>query len=272
MRKKRGAKAPVIVLSLAVAILACASLFLWLNARQLSRELERREEELLEISRAVEEARALIERLAENLRASKATLEVLRGRVDKLSEEIGELESRLEALRPKVTEYFAIGISEENVGEVISVRVTLIGEDNWVSVDLSYVSYGEDLQRSAREAVVAVAFLENKSSLGVGVVVRFGSPGKSIRVDGPSAGAAIAIAIYACLHGKQVDNRVLITGAIRPNATIGWVGSVEEKAIAARDWGAKLLLVPRGQHVDVQGIEIVEVSDLREALAYVLRD
>jgi hypothetical protein len=272
MRRKRAGKARVIALSLAVAILASASLFLFLDVRRLSRELERREEELLGTRRAVEEAMLLIGRLAENLRASEAALEELRGRVGRLGEEVEELGSRLEALKPRTMEYFAIGISEDNVGEVISVRVTLIGEENWVSVDLSYVSYGENLQRSAKDAAAAVAFLENKNSLGVGVIVRFGSPDRSIRVDGPSAGAAIAIAIYACLHGKQVDNQVLITGTIRPNATIGWVGSVEEKAIAARDWGARLLLVPRGQRVNVQGIEIVEVSDLREALAYVLRD
>lgn len=249
-----------------------AIVFFSLEVHRLSRELGQREEELLETRRAVEEAMALIEKLTENLRASEAALGALRGQVGRLSEEVRELGSRLEALRPREVEYFAIGISEENVGEVISVRVTLIGEENWVSVDLSYVSYGEDLQRSAKDAAAAVAFLENRDSLGVGVVIRFGSPGKLIRVDGPSAGAAMAIAIYACLHGKQVDNQVLITGAIRPNATIGWVGSVEEKAIAARDWGARLLLVPRGQRVDVQGVEIVEVSDLREALAYVLKD
>lgn len=272
MRRKRGVKAPVIALSLVAVVLTGAIVSLSLEVRQLGRELERREEELLETRRAMEEAMDLIEKLAENLRTSEAALGTLRGRVERLSEEVEELGSRLEALKPKAVEYFAIGISEENVGEVISVRVTLIGEENWVSVDLSYVSYGENLQRSAKDAAEAVAFLENKSSLGVGVVVRFGSPDRLIRVDGPSAGAAIAIAIYACLHGKQVDNQVLITGAIRPNATIGWVGSVEEKAIAARDWGARLLLVPRGQRVDVRGIEIVEVSDLREALAYVLKD
>ncbi|MCS7131534.1 MAG: hypothetical protein NZ934_02250 [Hadesarchaea archaeon] len=272
MRRKRGMKASIAALSLAVAILAGFIALLSIDVRRLGRELERRREELLETRRTLDEAMALIGGLAENLRESEATIEALRGQIGKLNEEIEELGARLDALRPRTAEYFAIGISEENLGEVISVQVTLIGEENWVSIDLSYVSYGENLQKSAKDAAAAVAFLENRSSLGVGVVVRFGGPDRLTRVDGPSAGAAMAIAIYACLHGKQIDNQVLITGAIRTNATIGWVGSVEEKAIAARDWGARLLLVPRGQRVNVQGIEIVEVSDLREALAYVLRD
>jgi len=139
-------------------------------------------------------------------------------------------------------------------------------------VDLSYVTYGKDTQESARDAVAAVAFLENEKSLGVGIQIRFGGPEEiAASVDGPSAGTAMAIAIFALLHDKQVDNGVLITGTIGPDATIGWVGFVEEKAIAARDWGARLLLVPQGQRVVVRGIEIVEVSDFNEAMAYVLK-
>lgn len=264
-RKRRMKRAPISAVLLAIAILAGAAFYLHGSVRELGRTLEQQRGELLETRRELDEAGAIIEELLENLRANRSALEGLQREIEGLKE-------RLEALKPRSVEYFAIGILDEGVGEVISLRVTLVGEENSIAVDLSYVTYGENVQKSARDAVAAVAFLENKKSLGIGVQIRVGSPEEVARVDGPSAGAAMAIAIFARLHHKQIDNGVLITGTIRPNATIGWVGSVEEKAIAARDWGARLLLVPRGQRVDVDGIEIVEVSDLREAIAYVVKE
>lgn len=258
-------RAPISAILLALAIWAVAISYLYGSVRELSQTLEQQGKELLEIRQKLDDAGVLIEDLRENLRTNKSALEELQREIEKLNE-------RLEALKPRSVEYFAIGILDEGLGEVISLRVTLIGEENSVSVDLSYVTYGENIQKSARDAVAAVAFLENEKSLEIGVQIRVGSPEEVARVDGPSAGAAMAIAIFARLHDKQIDNGVLITGTIRPNATIGWVGSVEEKAIAARDWGARLLLVPRGQRVAVDGIEIVEVSDLREAIAYVLKE
>lgn len=265
-RRRRVKRAPIstVLLALAIAILAGAAFYLYGSMLELSLTLEQQREEFLETQQRLDEAGALIEELLENLRANRSVLEGLQREIERLNE-------RLETLKPRSVEYFAIGILDEGVGEVISLRVTLAGEENSVAVDLSYVTYGENIQKSARDAVAAVAFLENKKSLEIGVQIRVGSPEEIARVDGPSAGAAMAIAIFACLHDEQIDNGVLITGAIRPNATIGWVGSVEEKAIAARDWGARLLLVPRGQRVAVDGIEIVEVSDLREAIAYVLK-
>jgi len=263
-RKRRVNRLLVSIAVLAIAISTAATFYSYNRAQEFSRMLEQQKAELLRTGQKLSDAEALIGELLENLRANKSALEELQREMERLNE-------RLDALKPKSVEYFAIGILDEGVGEVISLRVTLAGEENSVSVDLSYVTYGENIQKSVRDAVAAVAFLENKKSLGVGVQIRVGSPEEIARVDGPSAGASMAIAIFAHLHDKQIDNGVLITGAIRPNATIGWVGSVEEKTIAARDWGARLLLVPRGQRVAVDGIEIAEVSDLREAIAYVLK-
>ncbi len=66
-------------------------------------------------------------------------------------------------------------------------------------------------------------------------------------VDGPSAGAAITIAIISAILNKTLRNDVFITGTINPDGSIGWVGGIPEKAIAAAKQNATRFLVPKGQ-------------------------
>jgi len=118
-------------------------------------------------------------------------------------------------------------------------------------------------------------------------------------VGGPSAGAALTIATIAALEKRSLNKSVVITGTIEPDGTIGMVGGVREKAMAAKQMGAKLFLVPKGQgkervykpirecrtigpitfcttefqveEIDISesvGIKVVEVSNIEEALKY----
>jgi predicted S18 family serine protease len=45
-------------------------------------------------------------------------------------------------------------------------------------------------------------------------------------VDGPSAGAAITIAIVAAINNQILNNTIFITGTINPDGTIGMVGGL----------------------------------------------
>lgn len=74
-------------------------------------------------------------------------------------------------------------------------------------------------------------------------------------VDGPSAGAAITVAIIAAIKNESVNERLFITGTINPDGTIGRVGGILEKALAAAKMGATGFLVPRGQSVITIWIE-----------------
>jgi uncharacterized protein len=66
-------------------------------------------------------------------------------------------------------------------------------------------------------------------------------------IGGPSAGAALTIATIAALENKQLKNDIMMTGTINEDGSIGEVGGVLEKAKAAKDVGAKVFLVPKGQ-------------------------
>jgi len=66
-------------------------------------------------------------------------------------------------------------------------------------------------------------------------------------IGGPSAGAALTVATIAALKNEKIRNDVVITGTINEDGTIGEIGGVLEKAKAAKDVGAKLFLVPKGE-------------------------
>jgi uncharacterized protein len=66
-------------------------------------------------------------------------------------------------------------------------------------------------------------------------------------IGGPSAGGALTIATIAALKNEKIRDDVVMTGTINEDGTIGQIGGVLEKAKAAKDIGAKLFLVPKGQ-------------------------
>lgn len=70
-------------------------------------------------------------------------------------------------------------------------------------------------------------------------------------IEGPSAGAALTVATVAAIEQRDIHANIVITGTINPDGSIGPVGGVKEKAIAAQQIGATLFLVPVGQGTEV---------------------
>lgn len=95
-----------------------------------------------------------------------------------------------------------------------------------------------------------------------------------IPVDGPSAGVSMAVAIYSAVTDMKVDNLVAMTGEISIYGGVRPVGGVPEKVSAARDAGAKKVLIPvendQGRLHEMQDIEVIPIIRLEEALAHAL--
>ena len=89
-------------------------------------------------------------------------------------------------------------------------------------------------------------------------------------VGGPSAGLVYALAVADMLdHRDDARGRaVAATGTIAPDGSVGPVGGVAEKAVAADGAGADLFLVPADELGSVKDrrIRLVGVKDLRQAL------
>lgn len=92
-------------------------------------------------------------------------------------------------------------------------------------------------------------------------------------VDGPSAGVAIAVAIYSAIYGIPVDGRVAMTGEISIRGDVRPVGGVMAKTEAAREAGVERVYVPEQNAQELvgnMGVEIVPASHLTEVMEGVL--
>jgi PDZ domain-containing protein len=119
-----------------------------------------------------------------------------------------------------------------------------------------------------------------RALLGVSVVTRdlsYDLP-FPVRVDtedvgGPSAGLALTLGILDHLTPGPLagDTAVAVTGTIAPDGTVGEVGGIPQKGVAAERAGAELLLVPKAEEEAARrsvgsGVEVVGVTDLDDAL------
>ena len=92
-------------------------------------------------------------------------------------------------------------------------------------------------------------------------------------VDGPSAGAAMAVAAVSALTGRPVDGSTALTGEISVHGQILPVGGVPAKAEAARRAGLSRVLTPREnamerfRHADIQ---VVLVDTVQQVLSLML--
>ncbi|MBC8498603.1 hypothetical protein ISS40_02115 [Candidatus Bathyarchaeota archaeon] len=66
-------------------------------------------------------------------------------------------------------------------------------------------------------------------------------------VDGPSAGAAITVALISAITDATLNEETYMTGTISSDGSIGPVGGIPEKALAAAKSGATHFYVPQGQ-------------------------
>lgn len=91
-----------------------------------------------------------------------------------------------------------------------------------------------------------------------------------VPIDGPSAGAAMATAIYSAVTGVPVDNTVAMTGEVSIRGNIKPVGGVPAKITAAKTAGASKVIIPKENWQfmfgDSMDIDIVPVSDLESVL------
>jgi uncharacterized protein len=93
-------------------------------------------------------------------------------------------------------------------------------------------------------------------------------------IGGPSAGAAMTVLTMVELSGVGMNEGVAMTGTVNPDGSVGSIGGLLEKAITADQEGVTTFLIPQGQGVEVanhtfiNGMNIIEVSTIREAYGY----
>jgi len=140
-----------------------------------------------------------------------------------------------------------------------------------------------DMQGSARLAAMVAGQITGREIDELDFLITLNT--NSTIIGGPSAGAAMTVAISALLEGLEIRQDVMMTGMITLDGAIGVVGGIPEKAQAAYRAGAGYFLVPEGQSVSYNSttyedvnvtelamerwnLSVVEVSDVREAITW----
>lgn len=93
------------------------------------------------------------------------------------------------------------------------------------------------------------------------------------KVDGPSAGVAIYLALLSAIKNKPIRQDVAITGELSIQGKVKVVGALYEKIYGAKQAGIKKVLIPEGNLKDVpqnvEGIEIIPIKYVHEAYPHV---
>lgn len=211
----------------------------------------------------------------------QAEVSELEGEVERLSEENSVYEHDLaigNATPSPVGEYgehhsatvpMVVYLPSAREGAVTTLSVTNTpGNGTYLNVDdLVYLESSQSSVPPVREYVTS----EPSYSLPHGslfVTIERGDTWS--KISGNSFQLPLALALIATNSDVSVDDSVIATGALTRDGDVQGVGNVEEKAIAARDAGYSVFLVPPGQRVAVDGIEVVEVDTVSDAVEIAL--
>lgn len=136
-------------------------------------------------------------------------------------------------------------------------------------------------ERSIRRKSMAKSSLDNvlttlKRVAGIDVGaydIHINFPG-GVPVDGPSAGVAMAVAIYSAIKGIPVLNTVAMTGEISIRGLVRPVGGVPTKIEAAVEAGAEVVIIPKENWQEVfrtyEQVKVVPVEKFEDALRFAL--
>jgi len=214
-----------------------------------------------------------LDRQMVELRRRADNIDSLENNVSLLKGEIKTKESEIVSLTPTITSYFVAAVKGDGGGAIIPLEIKVLPKGTGLlSVNIKNVELQAGAQDSVRLAAAVASQLSRVNLNTVDVDVSFVNQGAGkVSVDGPSAGGAMTAAIYAALAKKSISSSVLMTGTIETDGSIGSVGGVDRKATAARDQGARKFLVPKGQKVDINNLEVIEVANINEVIDTVVR-
>ncbi|MBP3038255.1 ATP-dependent protease LonB [Bacillaceae bacterium Marseille-Q3522] len=189
----------------------------------------------------------------------------------------------------KINEVSSIGLVNglavygPNTGALLEIEVMVIPAKEKGTVNVTGIVEEESIGtqgRQIRKKSMAKGSIDNVitvlRSLGVpadeyDIHVNF--PG-GIPIDGPSAGIAMASAIYSAIYQFPVDHTVAMTGEISIHGKVKPIGGVYPKVIAAKKAGVQKVIIPAENMQTIlqgiDGIEIIPVTNLKEVFAIAL--
>lgn len=188
-------------------------------------------------------------------------------------------------IRPEIGLVNGLAVYGPNTGALLEIEVTILPVKEKGSVNVTGIIEEENIgsqSKSVRRKSLAKGSAENVvtvlRSMGIATDaydIHVNFPG-GIPVDGPSAGVAMATAMYSAIEKIEIDNRLAMTGEISVHGKVKPIGGVVAKVQAAKEAGATRVIIPAENKQailqEIGGIEILPVNDLSEVfdLAFVV--
>ncbi len=228
--------------------------------------------ELASISESQKEKIAQLEsalsNIETNLSTTKSSLKNETQTRERLEKEIINLTTVAKS------DYSVLAVDESDRGHVIALEVIIKEGKSNLFINVANVVVDETLQSSAQTAIHVARDVTRTNLINKDILINIKSeePGQNLILAGGSAGAAMTLTAMAAMQGKALRKDVLITGTIKEDHTIGRIGSVRAKGLAAKENGAVLFLVPETQKSEVGdiGIEVREVRTIEDAARYAI--
>jgi Lon-like ATP-dependent protease len=185
-------------------------------------------------------------------------------------------------LKPQVGYVNGLAVFGPNMGAVIQVEVSAIpaAESGKGKITTTGVVDEEEMGqpgRTIRRKSMALGSVENvltalrkflnvnPSNYDIHINFPGGTP-----IDGPSAGITLATAIYSAITGQMVDNEIAMTGEISIRGGVMPIGGVVAKIAAAKEAGAKRVLIPKENWQEIfedeTDITIIPVERIEEVI------
>jgi Lon-like ATP-dependent protease len=183
--------------------------------------------------------------------------------------------------KPEVGLVNGLAVYGPNLGTLIEVEASAIRVDNrpgtWTVTGVIEEEEVGGGQRTFKRKSMARGAVENvltvlRSNFSVKTEeydIHLNFPGGT-PVDGPSAGVAMAVAIYSAIENIAIDNMLAMTGEVSVHGKVKPVGGVMSKIEAARKAGVRKVIIPADNWLSIFAtfpeIEIIAVKDLGEIL------
>lgn len=209
-----------------------------------------------------------ISRLEQNLSVTQSSLKNETQTRQDLEKEIINLTAVAKS------DYAVMAVDENDKGHLIPLEVIIKDGKGNLFLNVANVLVDETLQSSAQTAILVAREVSRKSLSDKDVLINIEAAvqEQKISIAGGSGGAAMTLAAMAAMQNKTIRKDVLITGTISEDHTIGRIGAPRAKALAAKENGAVMFLVPAGQKSEVGdvGIEVREVVTIEQAASYAI--
>jgi len=158
---------------------------------------------------------------------------------------------------------FLPAVDNYGKGVAVPVQVEIKHGDGKVLTDIDKLLFWVDTQQSIQTARDVASNVTGIDTSEYDLIYTIGINQSGI-VGGPSAGGALTIATIAALTNQTVKPGIMMTGTVNEDGTIGSVGGVLDKAKAAKEIGAIVLLVPIGQSKDTNSVPVQTCEKLLE--------